>query len=76
MDRQRTGVIYLQNGIRPVECTLHRVSAAVGHVKVPSSASIPQHFELNDGTTQRPATVVWRKGSSLGVRFDDYFRSR
>jgi hypothetical protein len=45
-------------------------------VKVEPQASIPRRVEFNDGTSQRPATVVWRRSGVVGLRFDDYFRTR
>ncbi len=76
MDRPRTGVLFLGNGSRTLECTFQRSSASGANVKVEADASVPQRFELHDGTSQRPATVVWRRSGVLGIRFDDYFRAR
>jgi hypothetical protein len=76
MDRPRTGVLFLSDGSRPLECTLQRSSASGANVKVERDAALPQRVEFSDGTSQRPATVVWRRSGVVGLRFDDYFRAR
>jgi hypothetical protein len=76
MNCPRTGVLLLAGGSRALECTLQRASASGAQVKVEPDASVPQHLELHDGTSQRAATVVWRTAGRLGIRFDDYFWAR
>ena len=76
MDSPRTGVLFLSDGSRPLECTLQRSSASGANIKVEPKALISQRVELNDGISQRAATVVWRKSGIVGIRFDDYFRAR
>ena len=74
-DSRRPGTICFANG-STLACTVQRSSAALAEVRVPNAGSIPQRFKLNDGVRQRPATVVWRRTSVLGIQFDDYFSSR
>ena len=74
MDRPRTGVLFLANGTLP--CTLQRSTASGTNVKLEASASVPRRLELDDGTSKRAATVVWRRNGVLGLRFDDYFLAR
>ena len=76
MDRPRTGVLHIANGSHTLECTLQRSSASGANVKVAPAALVSHKLELHDGTTQRAATVVWRRSGLLGIRFDDYFRGR
>jgi hypothetical protein len=74
MHRSRTGVLF--DGSRALECTLERSSASGANVKLKATASVPRRLEFHDGTSRRPATVVWRRTGVIGLRFDDYFRAR
>jgi hypothetical protein len=69
------GMISFANGSQALECTVHNSSASGAQLKVPSSAIVPQRFELQDRADgrRRGATVVWRRPGILGVRFDEYF---
>jgi hypothetical protein len=75
MDHPRTRLLFVANGSRSLDCKLQRRSASGANVRVERDAVIPQKVELDDGTRQRSATVVWRRSGLLGLRFDDYFRA-
>ena len=76
MNRPRTGVLSIANGSRTFACTLQRSSASGTNAKLEATASVPRQLEVDDGTTKRSATVVWRRTGVLGLRYDDYFRAR
>ena len=54
-----------------VDCTIRNLSATGARLQVPTSVAIPDRFEFAEaGAAKRPATVVWRKGDLMGIRFE------
>ena len=72
--RQRTlkgGKIVFGGGAFSVDCTIRNLSDTGARLQVPTTVAIPDTFTLVEGQggKSRQATVVWRKGDVLGVRF-------
>lgn len=72
--RQRTlkGALIAFNEERStLSCTIRNFSEGGAHLKVASVLGIPDSFILHLPDKRKfPCTVVWRKESELGVRFD------
>jgi hypothetical protein len=72
--RQRSlkaGKISFANGSFVVDCTIRNFSSDGAQLKVPTSVAIPDTFDFVEaGGKRRRATVIWRKGDLMGVRFE------
>ena len=68
----KSGKIVFAGGSFSVDCTIRNLSETGGRLLVPTTVVIPDRFNLVDvqARTRRQATVVWRKGDQIGVRFD------
>jgi hypothetical protein len=66
----KSGKIVFAGGSISVDCTIRNLSEAGARLQVP--VAIPDRFTLVDAhaRTRREASVVWRKGDQIGVRFD------
>ena len=67
----KSGRIIYGGGSIVVDCTIRNLSETGARLQVPTSVAIPDRFEFAEGTpgTRRAATVVWRKGALIGIRF-------
>jgi len=68
----KSGKIVFAGGSISVDCTIRNLSETGSRLQIPTTVAIPDRFTLVDahGGTRREATVVWRKGDQMGVRFD------
>ena len=74
--RQRVlkgGKIVFAGGSFSIDCTIRNRSATGARLQVPTTVAIPDKFTLVDAQcgTQLLATVVWRRGDLMGVRFQE-----
>ena len=56
-----------------LDCVVKDLTETGARLRIPSALHVPDEFTLSitgDGT-RRPAQVVWRKISEVGVRFTD-----
>jgi two-component system cell cycle response regulator len=67
----KSGKIVFAGGSFSVDCTIRDLSDGGARLKVPTTVAIPDRFTLIDAhaRTRWEATVVWRKGDQIGVRF-------
>ncbi len=81
MDEQRSnqrqrvlkaGKIAYGGGSIVVDCTIRNLSATGARLQVPTSVAIPDRFEFTEAATGKrcAATVMWRKGNLIGIRFE------
>jgi hypothetical protein len=72
--RQKTlkgALIAFNDGHSTVSCTISNFSSGGARLKVASILGVPDTFTLRlADKRQIPCTVVWRKATELGVRFD------
>ena len=73
--RQRVlkgGKIVFAGGSFNVDCTIRNISETGARLQVPTTVAIPDRFTLVDvqSRIRREATVAWRKGDLIGVRFE------
>ena len=68
----KSGKIIYGGGSIVIDCTIRNLSATGARLQVPTSVAIPDRFEFAETAagTKRPATVVWRRGALMGIRFD------
>jgi PilZ domain-containing protein len=68
----KSGKIVFAGGSFSVDCTIRNMSASGARLQVPTSVAIPDRFTLVDvqARIQREATVAWRNGDVIGVRFE------
>jgi len=68
----KSGKIVFAGGSFSVDCTIRNMSDTGARLQIPTTVAIPDRFILFDVhvDTRRQATVVWRKGDQIGVRFD------
>lgn len=68
----KSGKIIYGGGSIVVDCTIRNLSATGARLQVPTSVAIPDRFEFAEAAagTRRPATVVWRRGALMGIRFE------
>jgi PilZ domain-containing protein len=68
----KAGKILDGGGSIAIDCTIRNLSATGARLQVPTSAAIPDRFEFVEAASgkRRAATVVWRKGELVGIRFD------
>jgi hypothetical protein len=68
----KSGKIVFAGGSISVDCTIRNLSEAGARLQIPTTVAIPDRFTLVDAhaRTRREATVIWRKGDQIGVRFD------
>jgi hypothetical protein len=69
----KAGKIAYANGSIVIDCTIRNLSETGARLQVPTSVAIPDRFEFVEAASgkRRPATVMWRKGDLMGIRFDD-----
>lgn len=53
-----------------VDCIIRNVSETGARLQVPLTVMIPNAFKFAHAGSVRAATVVWRKGDTMGIRFD------
>jgi hypothetical protein len=72
--RQRTlkgALIAFNNERSTLSCTVRNFSDAGANLQVASVLGVPETFTLHFPDKRAfPCTVVWRKATELGVRFD------
>jgi hypothetical protein len=65
----------VHNGLNSVyDCGIKDMSATGARLKMDSTWIVPLHFQFIDLTrpeSRRPAKVVWRDRSQIGIRFED-----
>ena len=68
----KSGKIVFAGGSFSVDCTIRNLSETGAQLQIPTTVAIPDKFTLVDAhaRTRREATVVWRKGDQISVRFD------
>lgn len=69
----RSATISEHNAPRPIPCVVLDISKGGARLELPNNGGIPHRFMLNfelDGE-ERLCEVVWRKDTSVGVRFVD-----
>jgi hypothetical protein len=66
----KSGKISFSNGQFVVDCTIRNFSDTGAQLKVPTTVPIPDTFDFIEGGKRRRATVMWRKGDLMGVRFE------
>jgi hypothetical protein len=57
-----------------IECTIKDMSAAGARLTFRHAAFLPKTFQLRFGQDERRVTVVWQRGLSAGVRFQEPVR--
>jgi hypothetical protein len=69
----KSGRIMYGDGSIVIDCTIRNLSATGARLQVPTSVMIPDRFELTESAsgTRRAATVMWRRGALMGVKFSD-----
>lgn len=69
--RLRSGKIACADGAFLVECLIANRSAGGGLLRLPVPLAVPDALLLYDDQTQElvAASVVWRRGRDLGIRF-------
>lgn len=69
----KAGRIIYGGGSIVIDCTIRNLSATGARLQVPTSVAIPERFEFAETSAgkRHHATVVWRKGDLMGIRFDD-----
>lgn len=69
----KSGRIAYGGGSIVIDCTIRNLSSTGARLQVPTSVAIPDHFEFAEAATgkARQATVMWRKGDLIGIRFED-----
>lgn len=69
----KAGKIAYANGSIVIDCTIRNLSDTGARLQVPTSVAIPDRFEFVEAASakRRPATVMWRRGDLMGIRFDD-----
>jgi hypothetical protein len=69
----KAGKIAYGGGSIVIDCTIRNLSATGARLQVPTSVAIPDHFEFIEASTgkSRKASVKWRKGDLIGIRFED-----
>lgn len=68
----KAGKIIYGGGSIVIDCTIRNLSASGARLQVPTSVAIPDRFEFAEAATgkRRNASVIWRKGDLMGIRFD------
>ena len=69
----KSGKIVFAGGSFSVDCVIRNQSQSGARLQIPTSVAIPDRFILVDGHAgaRHEASVVWRKGDLIGVRFAD-----
>ncbi len=67
----KSGKIIYVNGSIVIDCTIRNISETGAQLKVPTTVAIPDQFEFREtmGGQRRTATVMWRKGDMIDIRF-------
>ena len=67
----KSGKIVYAKGSIVIDCTIRNISETGAQLKVPTTVGIPDRFEFREtmGCKGRLATIVWRRGDLIGVRF-------
>lgn len=73
--RHRTlkgGYIVFNDGRSTIECVVRNLSEGGAQLIVESLIGIPDNFvlQLKGGSTAK-ATIAWKRGTTIGIRFDD-----
>ena len=68
----KSGKIIYGGGSIVIDCTIRNLSATGARLQVPTSVAIPDRFEFAEAAadTRRAATVMWRRGALMGIRFE------
>lgn len=68
----KSGRIVLDGGSRILECRVRNLSEDGALLKLPSTADIPERFELSvlNEDIRETAVVRWRTATELGVQFE------
>lgn len=74
----KSGKIVYGGGTIQIDCVIRNISATGARLEVPTSIPVPDKFELVEasGHKRRAATVMWRKGALMGIRFDEEAAAR
>jgi len=69
----KAGKIAYGGGSIVIDCTIRNLSDTGARLQVPTSVAIPDRFEFTESATgkRRTATVMWRKGDLIGIRFEE-----
>jgi hypothetical protein len=69
----KAGKIAYANGSIVIDCTIRNLSDTGARLQVPTSVAIPDRFEFGEAASarRRRATVMWRRGDLMGIRFDE-----
>jgi hypothetical protein len=69
----KSGKIAYGGGSIVIDCTIRNLSETGARLQVPTSVAIPDRFEFTETATgkRHTATVMWRKGDLMGVRFEE-----
>jgi hypothetical protein len=69
----KSGKIAYGGGSIVVDCTIRNLSDSGARLQVPTSVAIPDRFEFTETATGKrcTATVMWRKGDMIGIRFEE-----
>lgn len=81
MDERRTtprrrvlkeGKIVFADGVRVLDCTIRDMSDEGARLLIANPLGVPQHFLLLEKSNGllHPASVVWQRKDSIGVKFD------
>lgn len=71
-DLQWEGVVASVDGTALCRCKMVNISTSGAKLVVEASEKVPDHFVLvlsHNATVRRKCDVMWRSGSSVGVRF-------
>jgi hypothetical protein len=69
---QQTAWVTLEGGFAARPCFVHDMSSSGAKITVSDSSVLSGRVRLafsRDAKTGRPCNVVWRRGSSFGVKF-------
>lgn len=69
----KSGKIVSSDGSLSIDCIVRNISKSGARLQVPPTVAVPREFTLLDGQGRNPrqATVIWRRGSEIGVRFNE-----
>jgi len=65
----KSGKIVFNDRRSVVDCTIRNLSRTGACLQMPTTAGIPEHFELLLEGVSRTCAIAWRSGSRMGVSF-------
>jgi hypothetical protein len=68
----KSGKIIYGGGSIVIDCTIRNLSGTGARLQVPTSVAIPDRFEFVEASSGKrwAASVAWRKGDLMGIRFE------